>query len=200
MLVVIEGLDGAGKSTAVQGLTQHLESIGQSYIKVREPGASLNGQIRSIILENDLDLDAETCAFFLDRFQNIRDRLVPALEAGKWVICDRFSTSTFLYQVVGKGFSVDTFNMLDSMVDQRLAKYQRKEFHLDLDFEVAMQRLQGRGDLNRLDITGREAFNGSRSCFAQRAREKAPHYPTHRIDASAAPEEVLKSILSYLEI
>jgi len=108
LLLTFEGIDGSGKSTQARLLDEHLRANGYETLLVREPGGTeLSEQIRSILLEPDLNVHpmAELLLFSAARTQLIAERIRPALEAGRIVICDRFYDSTTAYQGAGRGVS-----------------------------------------------------------------------------------------------
>lgn len=195
MFIAFEGLDGSGKTTAVQEIKRILMLRGHQCISVREPGGSLGGTFRSLILHNDLEPVAETLCFFADRFQHLRDVIVPALDRGTIVLCDRFTTSTYMYQVVGKGVDVELFTSLEARVDNILKPFKRREFVLDVDFETAQQRLSQRTDMNRLDVTGNLSFQNMREAMNKRS-SLTPY--SRSVPASGSVEDTVNWILSAL--
>lgn len=195
MFISFEGLDGSGKTTAVQEIHKVLAILGIKCISVREPGGSLDGVFRNLILHNDLEPTAETLCFFADRFQHLRDIIVPELEKGTVVLCDRFTTSTYMYQVIGKGVDVELFTSLEARVDNILKPFKRREFVLDVDFETAQQRLSQRTDMNRLDVTGNLSFQNMREAMNKRS-SLTPY--SRSVPASGSVEDTVNWILSAL--
>jgi dTMP kinase len=105
--ITFEGGEGSGKSTHAVGLAKHLEKLGFEVVRTREPGGSAGAEIiRHILLSGlakPLGAETETILFAAARDDHVRSTILPALEAGKWVICDRFIDSTRIYQgVLGK--------------------------------------------------------------------------------------------------
>ena len=195
MFISFEGLDGSGKTTAVQEINKILTLRGHKCISVREPGGSLDGIFRNLILHNDLEPTAETLCFFADRFQHLRDIIVPELEKGTVVLCDRFTTSTYMYQVIGKGVDVELFNSLEARVDAILKPFKRQEFVLDVEFDIAQQRLSQRSDMNRLDVTRKSSFQNMREAMNKRC-SLTPYSVS--IPASGSFDDTVTSILSAL--
>ena len=106
LLITFEGIDGSGKSTQARRLNHHLQSEGFETLVVREPGGTaLSERVRSILLESDFNVHpmAELLLFSAARAQLVAERIRPALEAGRIVICDRFYDSTTAYQGAGRG-------------------------------------------------------------------------------------------------
>jgi len=105
LLLTFEGIDGSGKSTQARRLNEHLQERGHETLLVREPGGTeLSEEVRSVLLEPDLNVHpmAELLLFSAARTQLVTERIRPALEAGRIVICDRFYDSTTAYQGAGR--------------------------------------------------------------------------------------------------
>jgi len=110
--ITVEGVDGAGKSTHLQFIADCV-SPGRHVIVTREPGGTdLAEQLRRAILGEPLGAVAETLLIFAARADHVARVILPALEAGSWVVCDRFSDATFAYQGAGKGVSADLIEAL----------------------------------------------------------------------------------------
>lgn len=106
MLITFEGIDGSGKSTQARLLVDHLQAEGHAVMLVREPGGTpLSERIRSLLLDTTLQIDpfAELLLFSAARAQLVTEKIEPALEAGRVVVCDRFFDSTTAYQGAGRG-------------------------------------------------------------------------------------------------
>ncbi len=97
--ITLEGVDGAGKSTHVQWLVDELTSMGLHVVSTREPGGTPLGELlRQMVLNQAMALETEALLMFAARCEHIRDIILPALEAGHWVVCDRFTDATYAYQ------------------------------------------------------------------------------------------------------
>ena len=119
--ITIEGGDGAGKSTFIPFISEYLESKGESYILTKEPGGTpLGDHLKIFLLEHKMDTMAETLLMFAARAQHIKDIIEPALRDGKWVICDRFTDSTYAYQSVAKGLPESVIKTLQDLVQKDL--------------------------------------------------------------------------------
>ena len=118
MLISFEGPEGCGKSTHTKLLKEYLESKGKKVVLTFEPGGTELGQkLRKILLHSSKELDqiAELALFAADRAEHVAKVILPALKAGKWVICDRYLDSTLAYQIGGRGLPEDLvryFNMI----------------------------------------------------------------------------------------
>jgi dTMP kinase len=106
MFITFEGIEGCGKSTQAALLTKHLERIGVDYIFTREPGGTAIGSvIRRILLDSSnshLSARAELFLYAADRAQHVSEVIMPALNKGRWVVCDRFMDATTVYQGVAR--------------------------------------------------------------------------------------------------
>ena len=119
--ITIEGGDGAGKSTFIPFISEYLESKGESYILTKEQGGTpLGDHLKIFLLEHKMDTMAETLLMFAARAQHIKDIIEPALRDGKWVICDRFTDSTYAYQSVAKGLPESVIKTLQDLVQKDL--------------------------------------------------------------------------------
>ena len=128
--IVIEGIDGCGKTTQINELYEWLPESGlikenSKLIKTREPGGSLLGkEIREMILKNNDENSpsnlTELLLYYADRAEHISKIILPALENGDWIICDRFSGSTLAYQGYGRGININNIKKLDNIVCQNL--------------------------------------------------------------------------------
>jgi dTMP kinase len=117
LLLTLEGIDGAGKSGHIRALAEAFERAGQAVIVTREPGGTpLAEQLRTMILSQPMDALTEALLCFAARRDHIQSVIAPALAAGKVVICDRFTDSTFAYQGGGRGFDLATLSALEALV------------------------------------------------------------------------------------
>ena len=121
--ITLEGVDGAGKSTHLQFIADAVAAAsGQRAIVTREPGGTeLAEHLRRAILEEPLDPVAETLLIFAARAHHVRRVIVPALEAGSWVVCDRFLDATYAYQGAGKGVPLELIERLSAASHPGLA-------------------------------------------------------------------------------
>lgn len=117
-----EGIDGAGKSTHLQALATHFLAQGRDVLVTREPGGTrLAEKIRSLVLHEAMDPLTESLLVFAARRSHVQEVIVPALSAGKVVLCDRFTDATFAYQGGGRGFNWSTLETLERWVQDDLA-------------------------------------------------------------------------------
>lgn len=138
--ITIEGGDGAGKSTFIPFIAEYLESKGEKVVLTKEPGGTpLGDHLRNFLLEHKMDTMAETLLMFAARAQHIKDVIEPALKEGQWVICDRFTDSTYAYQSVAKGLPESVIKTLQDLVQKDLRP--GLTFVFDVPLELGKQRL-----------------------------------------------------------
>ena len=102
--ITFEGIDGAGKSSQIAAVVALLQAAGVDVDQTREPGGTALGErLRELLLHEPMHLETEAMLMFAARREHLAARIEPALAAGRWVVCDRFSDATFAYQVGGRG-------------------------------------------------------------------------------------------------
>ena len=117
--ITVEGIDGAGKSTHIDALAAWLRSRGHDVVLTREPGGTaLAESLREIVLHQPMDPLTEALLVFAARRDHLVQRIVPALERGATVLCDRFTDASFAYQGGGRGFDLAVLSQLESWVQQ----------------------------------------------------------------------------------
>lgn len=153
MLITLEGIEGSGKSSVVGELKQWLEGRGVEVCLTREPGGSpLGRQLRAILLDvanSDLAPEAELFLYLADRAQHVRQIIMPALKAGKFVICDRYADSTIAYQGYGRGGDVDKLIMLNNIALGGL--WPDVTLLFDLDASVGLGRARARNKAENIE-------------------------------------------------
>src|SRR5215211_8152190 len=133
-LISIEGLDGAGKTTLVAGLTRALAERGRELLVLREPGGvELSERIRELVKDPALDVDprAEALLYAAARAQLAAEMLVPLLERGEWVLLDRFVDSSLAYQGAGRGLGVEEVRRLNLFATGGLTPYRTLLLRID---------------------------------------------------------------------
>lgn len=117
LFISFEGIDGAGKSTHINGLKNAFEAQGQTVVLSREPGGTvLAEQLRHLVLNQAMDPLVESLLVFAARRDHLNNVIVPALLAGHVVLCDRFTDATFAYQGGGRGFDLSVLKQLENWV------------------------------------------------------------------------------------
>ena len=198
--ITFEGGEGCGKSTQVVRLAAALEARGLKVLLTREPGGTrLSELIRTLLKDEaeDPPVDrAELLLFLAARAQLVRNVIAPALEAGTWVISDRFSDSTVAYQGYGRGLPVDFVRQANDFACEGLRP--DLTFLLDLDPATAERRMRGREaatntSADRSERAGSGFHARLRRGFLELAAADAPRFSV--VDASKAPDEVAGVVL-----
>ena len=144
--ITFEGGEGAGKTTQIKRLSAFLVGIGQAVLETREPGGSAGAEeIRKLLVEgapDRWDAETESLLHFAARRDHLVKTIVPALEAGSWVLCDRFADSTIAYQGYGHGVSRRVLDQLYDLVSQGLSP--DLTFILDLAEDAGLARASRR--------------------------------------------------------
>jgi len=172
--ITFEGIDGAGKSSQIEHVVTLLAERGMEVVRSREPGGTELGEsLRALLLHQDMDIETEALLMFASRREHLARCIEPALAAGKWVVCDRFSDATYAYQVGGRGLAPDKFAVLEALVHPHLQPDLTLLF--DLPPETAAQRLAGTGHApDRFEREQVDFFRRVRAAYLQRA-QSAPH-------------------------
>ncbi|MEW6446380.1 MAG: dTMP kinase [Pseudomonadota bacterium] len=193
--IVLEGGEGAGKSSNLQMLHNMLEARGLRVLRTREPGGTPLGEaVRGLLLDPEfsgMDSRAELLLMFAARAQHVAQLIRPALEDGVWVISDRFTSSTYAYQGGGRGLPVECIAWLEGFVQDDL----RPDLTLLLDtsVEVGLERMRGRGEPeDRIEREGRPFFERVRAAFLAQAERHAGRFEV--IDATRPLDEVQASL------
>ena len=198
--ITFEGGEGCGKSTQVKRLAAALEAKGVKVLLTREPGGTrLAEMIRTLLKDETEDppVDrAELLLFLAARAQLVRNVIRPALDAGTWVLSDRFSDSTIAYQGYGRGLPVDFVKAANDFACEGLTP--DLTFLLDVELSVAAQRMRGREaatntSADRIELAGDEFHARLRRGFLELAAANPSRIVT--IDASGTPDEVARKIL-----
>ena len=186
--ITFEGIDGAGKSTHIEGVANLIRAHGLNVVSTREPGGTpLGEKLRELLLHEPMHLETEAMLMFAARREHLAARIEPALAAGRWVVCDRFSDATFAYQVGGRGLDRDKFDALEAWVHPGLQPDLTLVF--DLDPAVGAARVASTGvDPDRFEREQRDFFVRVRAAYLERAA-RAPERMCV-IDADRAPEVI----------
>ena len=193
--ISLEGGEGAGKSTLLAGLQKHLVEQGVPLVQTREPGGTPLGEaVRAIVLDaarHDMCAEAELLLMFASRAQLVRECIEPALAAGKWVLCDRFTDASYAYQGGGRGVPKERIALLDQWATEGLTP----DLTLLLDLPVATGRARaaGRGEADRIESEADAFFERVRAAYRARAAEQPQRFRI--IDASLAPSLVLDAAI-----
>jgi dTMP kinase len=202
-LITIEGVDGTGKTTLARSLVERLTRRGVDARLMREPGGvETSERIRELVKDPALTVGAraEALLYAAARAQLVEQALVPALEAGAWVLLDRFVDSSLAYQGVGRSLGVDAIRKLNLFATGGLTP--DRTLLLSLDPEIARARASDRGTAageapDRLEREGQEFFARIREADLSLAAAEPERVRV--LDAAAAPEAVLEQALAALE-
>jgi len=175
LFITFEGPDGAGKSTHIREVKAFLERRGREVILTREPGGTpLSEEIRRLLLskgEDPMDDKAELLLYLASRAQHVTQVILPALAAGKDVICDRFSDSSFAYQGYGRGIDLDFLKRVNAWACQDLVPDYTFLMLLPPEDSEARLTQQGR-ELDRMELQGLDfktrVFQGFLACASDR--------------------------------
>jgi dTMP kinase len=187
-LVVLEGGEGAGKSTHARFVCEWLEARGRKVVLTREPGGTpLAEAIRDLVLkrwDEGLDGTTELLLMFAARAAHLHAKIRPALEAGTDVVCDRFVDASYAYQGVGRGLPEGDIDAIAALVLKGLSP--ELVLLLDIDPGVGARRVQGRGHGNRFDDEALGFQERVRKAYLQRARRDPQRYAVINADREAA--------------
>jgi dTMP kinase len=188
--ITLEGSEGSGKSTNLNFIHQRLQQSGLEVVLTREPGGTPLGEnIRELLLDHrqqSMVSDTELLLMFAARAQHLNELILPALEAGKWVLCDRFTDATYAYQGAGRGISSDRIAQLEQWVQGEL----RPDLTVFLDLPVAqgLARAGERAELDRFEREEIDFFERVRQGYLIQAKAQPQRYRV--VDASPLLPEV----------
>ncbi len=159
--IVIEGMEGAGKSSAISVVEGILQQQGIDYINTREPGGtplaeSLRDMIKSVAHEEQITIETELLLIYASRSQLLANKILPALSAGKWVIGDRHDLSSRAYQGGGRGFDESIMKTISDITLKGVKP--DLTLYLDIDPHIGLSRAKARGDLDRIELEQMEFF------------------------------------------
>lgn len=197
--ITLEGIDGAGKSSHVDFLCELVRSRGHPVEKTLEPGGTPFGQrLREVVLHHHTGVPlAEALVMFAARSAHVEGLILPTLASGAWVVCDRFSDSTYAYQCGGRGLERESVRILENLVHPGVQP--DATFLFDLDPAAARERQQAR----RREP---DNFESAQADFHARVRqaylERASAYPHrfHVIDASGPLDQVRTHLAQHFDL
>jgi dTMP kinase len=197
--ITLEGIEGAGKSTLARALAQELRARGMAVQLTREPGGTaLAERLRTLVLERDaerISAPAETLLMFAARAIHLDNLIHPALQAGQWVLCDRFTDATRAYQGGGRGVDSELIERLAASVHAQL--WPHRTLLLDLPVEQGLARARARRAApDRFDDEDRRFFERVRAAYLDIAAAEPQR--VRRLDANQSPEQVLQAALTAL--
>jgi len=204
LFITFEGPDGAGKSSQVQLVAEYLESQQVSFLRTREPGGTkLSDLIRQIILDpehQEMVEETEVLLYAASRAQHVREKIIPALEAGYIVLCDRFVDASVAYQGYGLGLGEDVIQSINHLATGGLTPI--RTYMIDLAPELGKQRMQQRSSseftqsLDRIEQKELDYHRRVRAGFLQLAEK---HERILLIDGNQPIHSIFEEIKADLE-
>jgi dTMP kinase len=192
--ITLEGLEGAGKTSRLADLKAFLERRGKSVLTTREPGGTALGeQLRQLLLAPTQEPMApltELLLMFAARSEHVFDLILPALEAGRWVLCARYVDASFAYQGGGRGLGEAPVAALEALLPPRARP--DLTLLLDLPVQIGLARARGRSAADRFAQETVAPHPRGREAYLARARQYPQRYCI--IDAAAGPEQVQAAI------
>lgn len=190
LFLTLEGIEGAGKTSNLQYAKRLIEASGKEVLVSREPGGTEVGErIREVLLDPDLPAmhhDTELLLMFAARAEHYQHKILPALEAGRWVLCDRFTDASFAYQGGGRRISQARIGELESWV---LGDFKADQTYLfDLPVEIGLARAKARSAADRIEQEQVEFFERIRTCYLSRAKAEPNRFTV--IDGSLSLQGV----------
>jgi len=199
--ISFEGIDGAGKSTHIEGLAQWFKDHGHVVTLTREPGGTpLAEKFRALALHEVMDPLTEALIMFAARREHLIHVIEPALARGEVVLCDRFTDATFAYQGGGRGFDWGVLKTLEQMVQNVPATELRQPdltVWFDLPPAVAAERLSTARVPDKFESQPQSFFQAVRDAYAKRMEENPSRFA--QIDANQAREVVWSDVLQAVE-
>lgn len=183
LFITLEGGEGAGKTTSRAYISEFLKQQGIKVLETREPGGTeVSEAIRHLLLDNALPSmhpDTELLLMFAARNEHLQTKIIPALQTGTWVICDRFTDATYAYQGYGRGLDQQRIAALETWVQGSL----RPDYTLlfDIDVPTGMQRVRARSEqlaisTDRFEQEKFDFFERIRSGYLARAKQYPQQY------------------------
>lgn len=176
--ISVEGIDGAGKSTHVEFIRDYIKEHGKDVIITREPGGTVLGEkIRELLLTSEhMHHNTELLLYFASRQELIRQVIVPNLDAGVWVIADRFVDASIAYQGGGRELGIEKIKQVYALLEPHLTT--DMTFLFDVPLELALDRLSRGRELDRIELESREFFERVQSSYHQLAKEEPERIKT----------------------
>jgi len=192
--ITIEGVEGAGKSTCMSLAAAEIEKCGKRLLQTREPGGTELGEdLRKLLLghrHHGMADDTELLLMFAARAEHIQRKIRPALHAGQWVLCDRFTDATYAYQGAGRGLSLQRIAQLEDWVQGTLRP--DLTILMDLPVDMGMERAGKRSTPDRFESEAFSFFEKVRQGYLDIAT--AQQQRVRVIDASRTLEQVSADI------
>lgn len=188
--ITLEGTEGAGKTTAIEAIRQWAAENNVELVLTREPGGTPTSEkIRELLLDkNNAGIlpDTELLLMFAGRAQHVNELILPAIEQGKWVVCDRFTDATYAYQGGGRNIDIQKIEQLENWVQGDFRP--DLTLLLDLPVDMGLARASNRSEPDRFELEKASFFERVRKVYLHRAAQFPQQYRI--IDATKSIEEV----------
>lgn len=192
--ITLEGMEGAGKTSRLADLRAFLEARGKSVLATREPGGTALGErLRDVLLAPDQAPMApltELLLMFAARSEHVQQVILPALDAGRWVLCDRYVDASYAYQGAGRGLGTAPVAALEALLPQGARP--DLTLLLDLPVELGLARARNRSANDRFEQESLAFHARVREAYLGRAAEQPQRYRV--IDAAASPAVVRAAV------
>ncbi len=192
--ISLEGIEGSGKSTQVSFVIDYLQSKNIEVVSTREPGGTLvSERIRDVLLDNQLPsmhMDTELMLMFAARVEHVKRVILPALDSGQWVVCDRFYDATYAYQGYGRQIDLKRIDALKEFSVGDLAP--DLTLLLDVTLDVSMERVTKRGNKDRFENEKIQFYEKVREGYLAIAKNDPDRVVT--VDATGMIDEVQAEI------
>ena len=195
--ITLEGIEGSGKTSSIKSITDLLDDKNTNYIITREPGgSSIGNELRSVLLDPNTKISSEVELMLMlaDRKDHVEKVILPNLEAGIWVISDRFMDSSFAYQGGGRGLDKEIINAFSKNL-----KLPTPDLTLlfDVPVEISLSRVKARGELDRFEQEEVAFHNRIREAYLKLAKENISRIQI--VDSSQEIERMLKNVEQIIE-
>jgi dTMP kinase len=200
LFITFEGIDGAGKSTHIEGLAQAFRQLGRTVTLSREPGGTPTAEkLREMVLHEPMDALTEALLIFAGRRDHLQQVIEPALAQGDVVLCDRFTDATFAYQGWGRGFDLDILAQLEAWVQSTATGLRQPDLTIlfELSPDIAAQRLASARVPDRFESQPAAFFEQVGKGYAARAKADPARFI--RLDASQSREAVWDDLFQQLK-
>ena len=199
LFISFEGIDGAGKSTHIQALADAFKASGRAVTLTREPGGTaLAEKLRQMVLNDPMDALTESLLVFAARRDHLKTVILPSLNSGQVVICDRFTDATFAYQGGGREFDLTTLTQLERWVQSVDGVFREPDLTLwfVLDPRIAAERLVSARVPDRFESQSAQFFDKVHQAYMKRALEATQRFA--QIDASQSKEAVWTQLIDVI--
>ena len=194
--ITLEGMDGAGKSTHIPNIIAALKTRGVEVVSTREPGGTrLGEQLRALLLHDAMHPETETLLMFAARREHIANVIEPALKRGAYVLSDRFTDATYVYQCGAKGVASSKIKQLEKWVQGSLQPDLTLLF--DVPVEISMKRLTTAREPDKFEREDAKFFDKLRQAYLTRAVENPARFRV--IDANQTLDKVKAEVNKMLE-